>query len=51
MPFSGALPSPEEDRDIREYADHVEPRLIGVEGGERTGGPDTVNMAVTNQGE
>jgi hypothetical protein len=40
-PFSGALPiseEEEEDRDIKEYADQVEPRFIGVERGEGDGG-------------
>jgi hypothetical protein len=42
-PFSGALPIPEaekdeEDLDIREYVDQVEPRLIEVERGEGDGG-------------
>jgi hypothetical protein len=41
--FSGALPTPqekenEEDLDIREYADQVEPRFIGIERGEGDGG-------------
>jgi hypothetical protein len=42
-PFSGVFPIPEEeedeeDPDIREYIDQVEPRLIGVERGEGDGG-------------
>jgi hypothetical protein len=33
-PFSGALSIPEEDLDIRDSVDQVEPRFIGIERGE-----------------
>jgi hypothetical protein len=55
-PFSGALSileeeEDEEDLDIREYVDQVEPRFIRFSEEKAMEASDTVNVAVVNQGE